>query len=65
MAIELTKNPVNITAANAPAGTKVYTFTRGEKFFLPVLGVAAFRISPRSRRWGVLSPATPARLQRL
>jgi len=30
---ELTKNPVNITAANAPAGTKVITFTRGEKFF--------------------------------
>jgi len=30
---ELTKNPVNITVANAPAGAKVITFTRGEKFF--------------------------------
>ena len=30
---ELTKNPVNITVANAPANSRVITFTRGEKFF--------------------------------
>jgi RHS repeat-associated protein len=33
MAKELTKKPINVNAVNAPSNTKVYTFTRGEKFF--------------------------------